>query len=166
MNMNFMDLKYLILLQIGIDFAIFVVFIFLIIRLRSFNKDSSLNEKLKRYESLLTDAADMSVKFNEMLQEKKDIVTKVNEHLDKRIKSLHALLNRTDTILFNNRISNQEDSINNTLKNHNEEIIKLAEEGFDPEHIADSLFISKEEVMLVLDLKKKISKIERNEDAS
>ena len=164
--MNFMGLKYLILLQIGIDFAIFVVFIFLIIRLRSFNKNSSLNEKLKRYESLLMDAADMSVKFNEMLQEKKDIVTKVNEHLDKRIKSLHALLNRTDAILFNHRISDQEDSISNTLKNHNEEIIKLAEEGFDPEHIADSLFISKEEVVLVLDLKKKISKIEHNEDVS
>ena len=157
--MNFMALKYLILLQIGIDFAIFVVFILLIIRLKSFNKDTSLNEKLKRYESLLTDAADMSVRFNEMLQEKKDIVTKVNEHLDRRIKSLNALLNRTDALLFNHRTSNQEDSISNALKNHNEEIIKLAEEGFDPEHIADSLLISKEEVMLVLDLKKKISKI-------
>lgn len=164
--MNFMALKYLILLQIAIDFAIFVVFIFLIIRLRSFNKDSSLNEKLKRYESLLTDAADMSVRFNEMLQEKKDIVTKVNEHLDKRIKSLHAMLNRTDALLFNHRLSNQDDSVQNTLKNHNEEIIKLAQEGFDPDYIADNLFISKEEVMLVLDLKKKISKIDRKEVVS
>jgi hypothetical protein len=164
--MNLMALKYLILLQIAIDFAIFVAFIFLIIRLRSLNKDSSLNENLKRYESLLTDAADMSVKFNEMLQEKKDIVTKVNEHLDKRIKSLHAMLNRTDTLLFNHRLANQNDSLQNTLKNHNEEIIKLAQEGFDPDDIADSLFISKEEVMLVLDLKKKISMIDRKEDVS
>jgi hypothetical protein len=164
--MNFMALKYLILLQIAIDFAIFVVFIFLMIRLRTVSKDSSLNEKLKQYESLLTEAADMSTRFNEMLQEKKDIVIKVNEHLDKRIKSLHAMLNRTDALLFNQRLSNQEDSVQSALKNHNEEIIKLAQEGFDPDYIADNLFISKEEVMLVLDLKKKISKIDRKEDNS
>jgi Family of unknown function (DUF6115) len=164
--MNFMTLKYLILLQIAIDFAIFVVFIFLMVRLRSVNKDSSLNEKLKQYESLLTDAADMSTRFNAMLQEKKDIVIKVNEHLDKRIKSLHAMLNRTDALLFNQRQSNQDDPVQSVLKNHNEEILKLAQEGFDPDYIADNLFISKEEVMLVLDLKKKISKIDRKEDIS
>jgi Family of unknown function (DUF6115) len=164
--MNIMALKYLILLQIAIDFAIFIIFIFLMMRLRSFNKDSSLNEKMKRYESLLTDAANLSARFNEMLQEKKDIVVKVNEQLDKRIKSLHVMLNRTDALLFNHRLSNQDDSVQNTLKNHNEEILKLAQEGFDPDYIADNLFISKEEVMLVLDLKKKISKIDRKEDIS
>ncbi|MGA8178495.1 MAG: hypothetical protein WB792_00445 [Desulfobacterales bacterium] len=164
--MNFMALKYLVLLQITIDFAIFIVFVFLMMRLRSFNKDSSLNEKMKRYESLLTDAADVSARFNEMLKEKKDIVIKVNEHLDQRIKSLHVMLNRTDALLFNHRLSNQDDSVQNSLKNHNEEILKLAQEGFDPDYIADNLFISKEEVMLVLDLKKKISKIDHKEDIS
>lgn len=164
--MNLMALKYLILIQISIDLVIFVVFIFLVIRLRSFNKDTSLNEMLKRYEFLLTEAADMSVKFNEMLQEKRDIAKKVNEHLDKRISSLNAMLNRTDALLFNHRLSNQEESVKNNLKSHNEEIIKLAEKGFDPDFIADSLYISKEEVMLVLDLKKKISKIKRKEDIS
>lgn len=164
--MNFLALKYLIILQIAIDFAIFVVFIFLMIRLKSFSKNSSLNEKLERYESLLTDAADMSERFNKMLQEKKDIVIKVNEHLDNRIKSLHAMLNRTDALLFNHRSGNQDDSVQNSLKNHNKEIIKLAREGFDPDYIADSLFISREEVMLVLDLKKKISKKDHREDIS
>jgi hypothetical protein len=164
--MNLMALKYLILIQISIDLVIFVVFIFLVIRLRSFNKNTSLNEMLKRYELLLTEAADMSVKFNEMLQEKKGIAKKVNEHLDKRISSLNAMLNRTDALLFNHRLSNQEESVKHNVKSHNEEIIKLAEKGFDPDFIADSLYISKEEVMLVLDLKKKISKIKRKEDIS
>lgn len=164
--MNLMALKYLILIQISIDLVIFVVFIFLVIRLRSFNKDTSLNEMLKRYELLLTEAADMSVKFNEMLQEKRDIAKKVNEHLDKRISSLNAMLNRTDALLFNHRLSNQEESVKHNLKSHNEDIIKLAEKGFDPDFIADSLYISKEEVMLVLDLKKKISKIKRKKDIS
>ena len=99
-------------------------------------------------------------------QEKKDIVIKVNEHLDNRIKSLHAMLNRTDALLFNHRSGNQDDSDENSLRNHNKEIIKLAREGFDSDYIADSLFISKEEVMLVLDLKKKISKKDRKEDIS
>lgn len=164
--MNLLALKYLIILQIAIDLAIFVVFILLMIRLKSFNKNSSLNEKLERYESLLTDAADMSERFNKMLQEKKDIVIKVNEHLDNRIKSLHAMLNRTDALLFNHRSGNQDDSDENSLRNHNKEIIKLAREGFDSDYIADNLFISKEEVMLVLDLKKKISKKDRKEDIS
>jgi regulator of replication initiation timing len=157
--MNFMELKYLVLLQITIDFAIFVVFIFLIRRLRSFDKDSSLNEKMKQYESLLTDAAAMSARFNEMLEEKKDIMTKVNEHLDKRINSLHAMLNTADALCFNHSRGNQDDPDQNTLKNHKKEIIKLAQEGFDPDYISDSLFIPKEEVMLVLDLKKKIAQI-------
>lgn len=164
--MNVMALKYLIILQIAIDFAIFVVFIFLMMRLRSFNKDSTLNEKLKRYESLVTDADEMSERFDKMLQEKKDIVIKVNEHLDKRIKSLNALLNRTDALIFNHRSGNQDDSVQRSIKNHNKEIIKLAQEGFDPDHIADSLFISKEEVILVLDLKKKISATELKVDIS
>jgi hypothetical protein len=164
--MNVMALKYLIILQLAIDCAIFVVFIFLMIRLRSFNKDSTLNEKLKRYESLLRDADEMSERFNKMLQEKKDIVINVNEHLDKRIKSLHALLNRTDALIFNHRSGNPDNSVQKSLKNHNKEIIRLAQEGFDPDHIADSLFISKEEVMLVLDLKKKISATELKEDIS
>lgn len=158
--MHFIELKYLILLQIAIDLAIFAVFVFLIRRLRSFNKDSSLNEKLKLYESLLSDAATMSARFNEMLQEKKDIISKVNENLDKRIRSLHAMLNRTDALLFSHNRSNQVDFDQNALKDHKKEIIKLAQEGFDPDYIADSLFIPKEEVTLVLDLKKKISKVD------
>jgi DNA-binding NarL/FixJ family response regulator len=164
--MNLFSLKYLIILQITIDLAIFVVFVLLMIRLKSFNKNSSLNEKLEQYESLLTDAADMSERFNKMLQEKKDIVIQVNEHLDNRIKNLHAMLNRTDALLFNHRSENQDHSDQNSLKNHNKEILKLAREGFDPDYIADSLFISKEEVMLVLDLKKKISKKDFKEDIS
>ncbi len=164
--MNLFAIKYLIILQIAVDFVIFVVFILLMIRLKSFNKNSSLNEKLERYESLLTDAADMSERFNNMLQEKKDIIINVNEHLDNRIKNLHAMLNRTDALLFNYRSGNQDDSIQSSLKNHNKEIIKLAQEGFDPDYIADSLFISREEVMLVLDLKKKISKKDLKEDIS
>lgn len=62
--MNYIELKHLILLQVAIDFIIFIMFILLIRRLRFADKDSSLNAKLKLYESLLADANNMSYKFS------------------------------------------------------------------------------------------------------
>ncbi len=165
--MNFIELKYLILLQLSIDFAIFVVFIFLIRRLRLLDKgSSSLNSRLKMYESFLTDADNTSVKFKGMLQEKKDIIKNLNEQLENRIKSLNTLLNRADAMLFKHRQSNEEGHVQASLKNHTKKIIELAKEGFDLDHIAESLVIPKEEVMLVLDLKKKISQLDSKESVS
>jgi len=164
--MNYIELKHLILLQVAIDFAIFIVFIFLIRRLRFADKDSSLNVKLELYESLLDDVNTMSSKFNEMLQEKKEIVKTINEHLEKRVNSLNSLLNRTDALLFNHRMGNQNAYDNDAFKNHKKEILQLAKEGFDLNYIADNLSIPKEEVMLVLDLMKKISQLDFNEGVS
>ena len=165
--MNLFELKHLILSQLSIDFAIFVVFIFLIRRLRFLDKGSlSLNSNLKMYESFLTDADNTSVKFKGMLQEKKDIIKKLDEQLEKRIKSLNTLLNRTDARLFKHRQSNQDGYVQNSLKNHSKKIVELANEGFDLNYIAESLVIPKEEVMLVLDLKKKISQLDSKEDMS
>ena len=165
--MNLFELKYLIFLQLAIDFAILVVFIFLIRRLRFLDKgSSSLNSKLKMYESFLTDADNTSVKFKGMLQEKKDIIKKLDEQLEKRIKSLNTLLNRTDALLFKHRQSNQDGYVQNSLKNHSKKIVELAKEGFDLDYIAESLVIPKEEVMLVLDLKKKISQLDSKEGVS
>ena len=165
--MNFIELKQLIILQMSIDFAIFIVFIFLIRRLRFLDKgSSSLNSKLKMYESFLSDANNISVKFKGMLQEKKDIIKKLNEQLENRIKSLNTLLNRTDALLFKHRQSNQDSNVQASLKNHTTKIIELAKEGFDLDYIAESLVIPKEEVMLVIDLKKKISQLDSKEGMS
>jgi len=165
--MNFIELRHLILLQLSIDFGIFVVFIFLIRRLRFLDKgSSSLNTKLKMYESFLTDADNTSVKFKGMLQEKKDIIKNLNEQLEKRIKSLNTLLNRTETLLFKQGQSNQDGYVQDSLKNHTKKIVELAKKGFDLDDIAESLVIPKEEVMLVLDLKKKICQLDPKEDVS
>ena len=165
--MNLFELKYLIFSQLSIDFAIFVVFIFLIRRLRFLdNGSSSLNSKLKVYESFLTDADNTSLKFKGMLQEKKDIIKNLNEQLEKRIKSLTTLLDRTDDLLFKHRQSNQDGYVQNSLKNHTKKIVELAKEGFDLDYIAESLAIPKEEVVLVLDLKKKISQLDSKKGVS
>ena len=165
--MNLFELKHLIISQLAIDFAIFVVFIFLIRRLRLLDKGSlSLNNKLKMYESFLTDADNTSVKFKGMLQEKKDIIKKLNEQLEQRIKSLNALLNRSDALLFKHRQNNQNGYVQDSLKNHKKKIVDLAKEGYDLDYISETLVIPKEEVMLVLDLKKRISQLESKEGAS
>jgi hypothetical protein len=159
--MNLFELKYLIFSQLSIDFAIFVVFIFLIRRLRLLDKgSSSLNSKLKMYESFLTDADNTSVEFKGMLQEKKDIIKKLNEQLENRIQTLNTLLNRTDALLFKHRQGHQDGQVQDSLKNHTKKIVELAKEGFGLDYIAESLSIPKEEVVLVLDLKKKISQLD------
>jgi hypothetical protein len=118
------------------------------------------------YESFLTDADNTSVKFKGMLQEKKDIIKNLNEQLEKRIKSLNTLLNRTETLLFKQGQSNQDGYVQDSLKNHTKKIVELAKKGFDLDDIAESLVIPKEEVMLVLDLKKKICQLDPKEDVS
>jgi hypothetical protein len=112
------------------------------------------------YESFLTDADNTSVEFKGMLQEKKDIIKNLNEQLEDKIKSLNTLLNRTDALLFKHRQSNRDGDVQDSLKNHTKKIVELAKEGFDLDYIAESLVIPKEEVMLVLDLKKKISQLD------
>ncbi len=161
--MALVELKFLIFAQIGIDIAVIVIFILLIRKLRSLNRDSFLNEGLKMYESLLSDAGVMSGQFNEQLVEKKHLIKKLNEKLDEKIMSLKMLLNRADGLLSNH---NQHDVFKDDkalFNSKEEEIIKLAEEGRDLENIADTLSISQGEVMLVLDLKKKISQIGNKE---
>lgn len=161
--MALVELKFLIFAQIGIDIAVIVIFILLIRKLRSLNRDSFLNEGLKMYESLLSDAGVMSGQFNEQLTEKKHLIKKLNEKLDEKIMGLKMLLNRADGLLSNH---NQHDVFKDDkalFNSKEEEIVKLAEEGRDLENIADTLSISQGEVMLVLDLKKKISQIGNKE---
>lgn len=70
--MEFMDLKFLIFTQIGIDIVIIVVFILLIKKISFFKRDSSLNKGLKIYESILCDAVRVSEQFKEQLDETYD----------------------------------------------------------------------------------------------
>jgi hypothetical protein len=127
---------------------------------------SSLNNKLKMYESFLTDADNTSAKFKGMLQEKKDLIKNLDEQLEKRIKNLNMLLNRTDSLLFKHKQGNLDKNVQDPLKNHTPKIVELAEKGFDSDYIAENLVIPKEEVMLVLDLKKKICQLNSKEDRS
>jgi DNA-binding NarL/FixJ family response regulator len=151
--MEFMDLKFLIFTQIGIDIVIIIVFILLIKKISFFKRNSSLNKGLDKYESMLCDAVRISEQFKDQLEEKKHMIKMINQHLEKRITSLNMMLNRTDALLFHNR---QYDNLDRgSLDNQKKQILKLEKQGHSSEQIADTLSIPREEVMLVLELKKK-----------
>jgi len=158
--MSLMELKFLIFTQIGIDLIIVIVFIFLIKRFRHYDKGPSFNKPIKVFESLLIDSEKMAGQFKQQLEEKHRLIQNFNEQLDKRIISLNGLLNRADVLL-----SSQDEAVvetkgqSATSEGQQTEIIKLAGEGKSPEKIAQTLSIPQGEVKLVLDLKKKFSRM-------
>jgi len=157
--MSFIDLKFLILAQIGIDIIIVVVFIFLIRRLKSSHKNKSFYKVVKIFEPLLTNADKIAGQFKEQLEEKHILIRRLNEQLDKRIISLNVLLNRADVLLSQHR---RQDDVNNkpvSLDSQQTEIIGLAKKGHRAKEIATLLSIPEGEVKLVLDLKNKFSQI-------
>lgn len=163
MIMAFTELKYLIFTQIVIDIAIIVVFILLIKKLQLFNQNSALNDGLTIFESVLTDADNMAAQFKAQLAEKNHLINKLNNELEKKIMSINVLLNRADVLLSDQTQNSEESAL---LGSQQEEIIKLAQAGQDLESIAERLSIPKGEVMLVLNLKKKISQMSKKEIAT
>jgi hypothetical protein len=157
--MSFIDLKFLILAQIGIDIAIIAVFIFLIMRFRSLRINQSLNRGVQLFDSLLTDADRLSGDFRVQLEEKQQLIRSLNEQLDRRILSLNILLSRADALLGSESSEARDLTSHRSPSGQEKEIIKLAEEGHDPNRIAQLLSLSKGEVKLVLDLKTRLTKI-------
>jgi len=164
--MSFIELKSLLLAQIGIDIIIVVAFILLIRRLKSSHKTKSFDKVVKIFERLLTNADKIAGQFKEQLEEKHLLIRRLNEQLDKRIISLNVLLNRADILLSRRRrkVGINEKPV--SLDSQQTEIIGLAKEGHQADEIATLLSIPEGEVKLVLDLKKKFSQIGNEEGFS
>jgi len=162
--MSFIELKSLILAQIGIDIIIVVAFIFLIRRLRSSDKGKSFDKVVKIFEPLLTNTDKIAGQFKEQLKEKHLLIRRLNEQLDKRIISLNVLLNRADVLLSRQRRRTDVNKKSVSLDSQQTEIIGLAKKGHQTEEIANMLSIPEGEVKLVLDLKKKFSRIGSKKD--
>ncbi|HUU40252.1 MAG TPA: hypothetical protein VMW42_04870 [Desulfatiglandales bacterium] len=165
--MSFIDLKALIFFQIGIDIAIVFLFVFLIRRFKDSGKGESLDKAIKTFESLITDADKIAGQFKEQLERKHRVIKSLNEQLDKRIISLNLLLNRTDVLLSTHgKKAGESDDEQVSFKMQEEKIIALAGKGHKVEEIATMLSIPKEGVRLILDLKKKSSRIGIDEGVS
>ena len=154
-----MSAKFWLVIQIGLDGVLILLFIFLIRYVRRLSRpdeSGELLEMMHSVESVLTDARNVAGEFETQLKEKKAIIGRLNEQLDHRIINLNLLLTRTDS---NGPL--HEDGKNgipgpgkNTYDLQNE-IIALSEKGLPPNKIAEKLGVIKGEVNLVLDLKKK-----------
>ncbi len=159
--MPFIELKFLVLAQIGIDIAILIAFIFLVRRLRHPNKEKPFDKAIKIFESLLTDADNIAGQFKEQLEEKHHLIKKLNEQLDKRIISLNLMLNRADALLSSHGKDAAALNGNPVPPGIQQaEIMELAKKGRNLEEIAHLLSVPKGEVKLVLDLKEKLSQID------
>jgi hypothetical protein len=113
-------------------------------------------------EPVLIETQQVAKQFEAQLEAKQRIVRRLNERLDSRVISLNLLLNRTDDCLASGKnISSDVSSFHSDFYGSQHEVMTLAEKGFDPEDIANRLGISKGEVALVLDLKKKFSQMEQ-----
>lgn len=156
------ELNLLIFALIGLDTIIIILFIFLIRRLKHFNKMKSFHRTVKMYESLIRDTDKVTAEFREQMGKKHHLIRKLNEQLDKRIIDLNSLLNRADVLLSSrrNKVADKNGNMVN-YRNQQMEIMALAEEGRSAEEIANRLSIPKEEVKLILNLTKRFTRIDR-----
>ena len=156
--MSLVGLKFLILVQIGMDIAIILVFIFLIKKFRDLNNGKSFDNEVQIFESLITDANKVAQQFKEQLKEKHHLIQSLDGQLEKRIVSLNVLLNRADVLLSSqgNEVPGGNDT-NDSLSSQKTKILALAKKGHRVEEIASILSVPKGGVKLVLDLKEKFS---------
>ena len=164
--MALMELKLLIFLQLSIDIAIFIAFVLLIKRLRTFNTQPGLQNGVKIFESVLADADKTALRFKEQLEEKNNLIQSLDKKLDKKIMSINVLLNRADALIADQTAIGGDASPPLFSSRQEKEIVKLAREGRDLDHIAGALAIPKGEVKLVLDLRNKYTQLRRKEGAS
>ncbi len=108
-------------------------------------------------EPLLKEADSAAKEFESQLSEKKQLISNLNERLDSRIISLNLLLNRAQTGLSNKPESGSAGQEH--VYDQQESILELYNKGHKAEAIAEKLSMPKGEVDLVLDMKKKFSKI-------
>ena len=160
--MWFIELKFLILAQIGIDIILIVLFILLVKRLGYLGRDKTLHRPVEMFESILMDADKIAGEFKTQLEEKHRLVKSLNEQLDKRIISLSVLLNRAD-VLNASCGRDATDDTDKTVSFDKEQgkIVELARKGHTVEKIAEMLSIPKGEVKLVLQVKEVFPQVVR-----
>jgi hypothetical protein len=164
--MAFIELKLLIFVQLAIDVVVIVIFILFIRRFKSLQYHPLLNDGVKIFESLLKDADHLSDQFKKQLEEKKCLLKRLDDQLGKKITSLNVFLNRSEALLSGHQRKKENHDTPLTHSRPERKILKLSKEGCDIENIAGTLLMPKEEVKLVLDLNKKISRLSHKEGVS
>ncbi|RPH51311.1 MAG: hypothetical protein EHM85_07220 [Desulfobacteraceae bacterium] len=146
------DLKYLIVILIGIDFVLLGICVFLIRKIRLIPKAEVFEQGISLFESLIGDADKVSGQFKDQIRIKYNLIKKLSMQLDNRIDHLNVMLNRADTLLAKEIGLLQAGEQAESFSHRQNEIIEMAGKGFKVEEIANRLLIPKGEIKLVLDL--------------
>lgn len=150
-------MEFIILIQFGIDIVIVVVFSLLIKRLGGLRL-SALGKGLSQYESLVATADEMSGRFESQLAEKRRLIQKLEAELNQKTAQLERLLKRADKLV--NTAFSKDAPLSGTenAAAAQQAIVSLAQKGHTPEEIAETLAVPKEEVLLVIDLDRKLNR--------
>ncbi|MBU4010749.1 MAG: hypothetical protein KJ882_08280, partial [Proteobacteria bacterium] len=149
--MAMFDIKHLIVLLISIDIFMIITFVYLIRKIRSMPKTERFEEGIRIFESLLSDADQITGCFGEQVKTKYDMIKNINAQLDRRIDSINVLLSRADIILsYNEKKADRADQPAKSILLKQKEIVDLDSKGCDVDEIAHRLLIPKGEVKLIL----------------
>lgn len=146
------ELKIIMFSLVVID-AFILSFMFILNKRISYIKDKevSLQKEIEIFEKIVSDADKIENEINKEFKNKKRLIKKLNEELDRRIENINVLMNRSDIILKNAKNNKLQKKRKNSVS-YKKEIIYLSRKGYDAETIARKLDLPKGEVMLVLNL--------------
>ena len=155
-----------VIVQVVVDLLLIILFI---VFMRQFRAGKARQESSgtaafpQVLEPLLKEAEKVAGQFETQLKEKQCLVRRLNEQLDSRIISLNLLLNQAEVCLASHE---KESWGGNRQYKHvydlQQEIIDFGEKGLSPQEIANRMGISKGEVRLVLELKRKFQEMEES----
>lgn len=152
------DMTMLIIAQMLIDVLVIVTIMILLRRLRRADTHSGLEAGIEAFESVLAEAEQVSGKFKDQLAEKQMLAKNIVETLDEKMISLNLLLKRADMALARGAEGNQLRKPQKMPDRHRQQILQMAKAGRQPGQIARQLSIPKEQVQLVLDLKRRLAR--------
>ena len=162
--MEFVPIKYWIVIQMIIDFALVFLILYFVRYLKVALSANASKEAAGRLfgllEPLLKEADATAKAFEKQLKEKNRIIRNLNERLDSRIISLNLLLNRAERHLSVGPQKTQ--SGPGHIYDQQKAIVDLLNKGYDTDTVAQKLSLPKGEVEMVSDLKQKFLKIEND----
>jgi len=127
-------------------------------------------------EPLVKDSREAAILFDEQIKDKKRLLKGLNDALDSRIININLLLSRADAMqkqleerqAESSRIfaalskEGVSDVLPGALANQQDQILRMYDQKYDIDTIAQELSIPRGEVQLVVDLKKKFLEMEKN----
>ncbi len=155
--MDIFPIEVWVVFQMVIDLFLIMLFLLILKGMKSEIKKNTVKQVAKCFINLvkpvLSEAELVSRGFDVQLAEKRKLINGLNKKLDIKIDKLNSLLNKYDLTIS----SKVDKSTGGAVYNRQKEIIRLHEKGDDSYTISKKLLITKTEVELLLDFKKKKS---------